>query len=239
MKGNNLILVRHSYDDHSYIDGNNNTSLTSKGIEIAKQASEVILPKVNSNNVIIRYSVKARAKETADILCERLLRENINCQCIPDNGLTELFQGKFNFDGMEHIDRVNFLQSCWDDFEGCRKQGDLSHHFGQNKDRNVILTPGENHFEWSIRIANGVLNILSDLENSYQSISITHRGALLEIQNLIKMLNGDIPINQVEQYVTTWMEYCQDYIVDINDLEIAKTLTKKYINKRSKNENNR
>lgn len=238
MKRNNFILVRHSYDDHSYIDGKNDTNLTSKGIEIAQKASEVLLPKVNSNNVIIRYSVKVRAKETADILCERLLRENINCQCIPDNGLSELFQGRFNFDGLEHIDRVNFLQSCWDDFEKCRKQYDLSHHFGQNKDCNVILTPGENHFEWSVRIANGVLNILNDLENSYQLIGITHRGALLEIQNLVKMINGEIPMNQVEQYETIWMDYCQDYTTHLNDLETAKILIKKYIYKRSKNENN-
>lgn len=40
MKKNDFLLVRHSYDDHSYIDGKNDTGLTKKGIEIVKQASE-------------------------------------------------------------------------------------------------------------------------------------------------------------------------------------------------------
>ena len=86
MKKRDFMLVRHSYDDHSYIDGNNDTSLTLKGIEIAKKASEKILHKIDSDKVIIRHSVKRRAKETAEIIGELLIKNNIDCLCIKDNG---------------------------------------------------------------------------------------------------------------------------------------------------------
>lgn len=238
MNKNDFILVRHSYDDHSYIDGKNDTSLTQNGIEIAKEATKKIIYKIDSNEVIIRYSTKKRAKETADIIGEYLSKNNIDCNYISDSGLTELFQGSFNFDGMEHIERVNFLQSCWDDFEFCRKNGDLNHRFGQNKSRKIILQFGENHSDWSVRIAKGMLNIINDLSQSYQTINITHRGAIFEIQKLIEMVNGKIQFDDVEKYETTWMNYCQDYLLHIEDLNVAKSLTKKYISKRSRNENN-
>lgn len=238
MKKNNFILVRHSYDDHSYIDGKNDTSLTQNGIEIAKEAAKKIIYKIDSNEVIIRHSTKKRAKETAEIIGEYLSKNNIDCNYISDRGLTELFQGSFNFDGMEHMERVDFLQSCWDDFEFCRKNGDLNHRFGQNKSRKIILQFGENHSDWSVRIAKGVLNIINDLSQSYQTINITHRGAIFEIQKLIEMVNGKIQFDDVEKYETTWMNYCQDYLLHIEDLNVAKSLTKKYISKRSRNENN-
>lgn len=238
MNKNDFILVRHSYDDHSYIDGKNDTSLTQNGIEIAKEAAKKIIYKIDSNEVIIRYSTKKRAKETADIIGEYLSKNNIDCNYISDSGLTELFQGSFNSDGMEHIERVNFLQSCWDDFEFCRKNGDLNHRFGQNKSRKIILQFGENHSDWSVRIAKGMLNIINDLSQSYQTINITHRGAIFEIQKLIEMVNGKIQFDDVEKYETTWMNYCQDYLLHIEDLNVAKSLTKKYISKRSRNENN-
>ena len=238
MKKNEFIILRHSYDDHSYIDGKNDTSLTQEGVEIAKQAAIDVFPKVDSNKVIIRHSTKVRAQETAEILCEYLLKHNIDCSCISDIGLTELFQGQFNFGNMEHEERINFLQSCWDDFEDCRKCGDLTHHFGQNKDRNIILTPGENHLEWSRRIGQGLLNIIEDVEQSYQSINITHRGAIHEIERIIEMVNGNLPIDQIELYNTRWMPYCQDYLLHLEDLDKSKVLIKKFIKERENNENN-
>ena len=52
------------------------------------------------------------------------------------------------------------------------------------------------------------------------------------------MVNGKIQFDDVEKYETTWMNYCQDYLLHIEDLNVAKSLTKKYISKRSRNENN-
>ena len=239
MKKNDFLLVRHSYDDHSYIDGKNDTGLTKKGIEIVKQASETILCKIDAGKVIIRHSSKKRAKETAEILCEYLMKHNINCLCVEDSGLNELYQGNFNFEGMEHIERVNFLQNCWDDFEFERKNGILNCSFGHKQDRNIILRLGENHAEWSVRIANAVLNIINDINNQIQSINVTHRGAILEIQKIIEMANGKIPIEDVEKYETIWMQYCQDYQLHLDDLQLAQNRIKNYIYQRSrvKNEN--
>lgn len=238
MKENNFIVFRHSYDDHSFIDGKNDTGLTQNGITMAREAAEKIIYKIYKKDIIIRHSTKKRAIETAKILRDFLVKNNYNCICINEPGLTELFQGTFNFEGMTHNERVDFLQSCWDDFENCRLNGDLTHRFGQNKDKNIILSPGENHAQWSMRIASGLLNIISDLENSYQSINITHRGATFEIEKLIEMVNGNIQMEEVELYQTIWMNYCQDYTFQINDLNKVKSLVKKYIKKRSNYENN-
>ena len=75
----------------------------------------------------------------------------------------------------------------------------------------IVLIPGENHSEWSVRIANSILNIINDLSHNVQSINVTHRGAIFEIQKIIEMVNGYIQINQVEKYETSWMPYCKDY----------------------------
>lgn len=238
MKKNEFILLRHGYDDHSYIDGKNDTGLTEDGIKMVKEASEKLLFDINSNDVIVRHSVKLRARQTAEILCERISKENISCRFIEDNGLTELHQGVFCFNGLSHDERVNFLQSCWDDFESCRKIGDLQHNFGQNKDRSIVLTPGENHSQWSARIANGLLNIIDDMSNSYQAIGVTHRGAIFEIQQLIKMVNEGLPMDEVEKYETIWVSYCKDFKLDVKDIEQSKVLLKSYINKRGRYENN-
>lgn len=236
---NRFIILRHSYDDHSYIDGKNDTSLTENGIKIAEDAAKNIIYKVDNDRIRIRYSTKKRAFETAQIIQDYLEQHNISCELIGDYGLTELFQGTLDFHDMPHMDRVNFLQSCWDDFEYCRLHGDLLHKFGQNKSKDIMLSPGESHNEWAVRIANGLLNIISDLETGAQSINITHRGATFEIQNLIKMVNGLIPSDQVELYKTIRMNYCQDYTLQFeNDFEKSKKLIKKYIDKRSGHENN-
>lgn len=232
MEDNEFIIMRHSYDDHSYIDGKNDASLTTNGIEIARNAAEHILFKLNDRELIIRYSIKKRAIETTEILCERFYKSGIKYKCIEDNGLIELYQGEFNFQGMEHTDKINFLQSCWDDFERERKQGNLKHCFGENKDRNIVLRSGENHTEWSARVGGAVLNILDDMQKNAQLINITHRGAMLEIQKIIDMANGKISINQVEKYETVGMKYCQDSLLQVDNLNCAKERTQKFIEER-------
>lgn len=230
----NFILVRHGYDDHSYIDGKNDTSLTIDGILVAKDAAIKLASNLKYDDVIIRHSIKKRGCETAEIFREVIAKKGINCICINEPGLTELFQGNFDFEGMLHEDKINFLQSCWDDFELCRMNGNLEHRFGQNKNREIILTLGENHTEWSVRIANGMLNIISDLEKGYQSINIAHRGVIYEIEQLVRLSNNLILFDDVEKYKTRWMSYCQDYVLELEDLENSKKLVKKYQDIRSK-----
>ena len=40
MRSFDIYMMRHGYDDHSYIDGMNDASLTARGVEMAKVASE-------------------------------------------------------------------------------------------------------------------------------------------------------------------------------------------------------
>lgn len=230
---NSFILVRHSYDDHSYIDGKNDTNLTKEGIEIAKKSILRIYPQIEEKTVLIRHSTKIRAKETADIFYDYLTKKGMNCTCINDSGLTELYQGKLNFEKMSHQDKILFLQSCWDDFEKCRLEGNYQHRFGELKDKNIITVPGENHAEWSVRIATGLLNIISDIESSYQSIGIAHRGAIYEIERLVQLSNNQCKIEDVEKYQTRWMEYCQEYKLQFQDIENAKKNIKLYKKSRS------
>ena len=234
MKENEFLIMRHSYDDHSYIDGRNDTSLTLEGINIAKKAAENILFKLDGRDIIVRYSLKKRARETAEILFDRISKTGLNIKCIEDNGLTELYQGKFNFEGLTHQERIDFLQSCWDDFEKLRHQGELRHRFGEFKDRNIITGLGENHVEWSIRVGKAVLNILSDMKSNSQSINITHRGATLEIKNIINMANNKISVDKVEKYDTIRMNYCSDYIVQVDNLTKADERVRKFLSQRER-----
>lgn len=233
MNFNEFVLMRHSYDDHSYIDGKNDTSLTSDGIKIAEDASEKLLEYLDNRKIVVRYSSKKRAKETAEILCEKLYKQGYVFNFLEDKNLIELFQGKLDFGNMKHEDRVEFLQSCWDDFENCRQMGNLKHNFGENKDRGVVLHPGENHQQWSQRVGNAVLNIIHDLKDDNQVIGITHRGATFEIQNIIKMANGEISASEVELYKTVWMKYCQENVIKINNLNHAETRVQKFVEERS------
>ena len=233
MNNKSFMIVRHGYDDHSYIDGKNDTSLTKDGIEVAKKAAEKIINSLDSENVIIRHSIKKRGCETAEIFSDYFTKNGFNCSCIKDNGLTELYQGNLNFEGMEHQEKIDFLQSCWDDFEECRMNGDLRHNFGERKDRNIMRGLGENHLEWSLRIADGLLNIIKDMENNNQSINIAHRGVIYEIEQLVKLANGLIDYKDVETYKTRWMSYCQDYELEFDDLNKAKKLIKTYKDLRS------
>lgn len=234
MEKNSFIILRHGYDDHSYIDGKNDTPLISRGIKESTAAAAKIASLVAVRDTIIRYSTKQRAHQTAEMIKHALEEKSINCKCIEDFGLTELFQGVFNFNGLTHEERGQFLHNCWVDFEKCRAEGNIYHRFGQNQDRSVIIELGENHAEWSVRIAQGFLHIINDLENNKQSINVTHRGATFEIDRLVQLANGQIPMREVEQYEAVWMPYCQDYSFHIDNLDKAKSLVYKYIDSRSK-----
>lgn len=135
MRNNEFLVIRHSYDDHSYIDGKNDTSLTKDGIEIAKKMAINVLPEIDLNrNVRLRHSTKKRAVETAEILNEELYRHSISHDIAPDSNLTELFQGNFrNLNLMNHDQKVEFLQTCWEEFDAHRQNGDIDYRFGDNR----------------------------------------------------------------------------------------------------------
>ncbi len=247
MKNNNFLVVRHSYDDHSYIDGRNDTSLTKEGIEIAKKMSVDILSRLDlDRNIKLRHSIKKRAQETAEILDEELYRHSISHDIAPDSNLTELFQGNFhNLELINHEQRVDFLQSCWEEFDHHRKTGDIDYRFGdsinaqKNRiDNRFIMYPyGESQRQFSIRIGSAVLNICDFLINDEQSINITHRGATREIKNLLHSVNTHTPLEQVKDYEIVGMKYGEIVDCNIDDLLEARDILDRYIKSQVKIDN--
>ena len=239
MKNNEFLVIRHSYDDHSYIDGKNDTSLTKEGIEIAKKMAINVLPKIDLNrNVRLRHSIKKRAVETAEILNEELYKHSIDHDIESEPNLTELFQGNFrNFDLMSHDQKVNFLQTCWEEFDSHRRDGNIDYRFGDNYnahgkniDGNFVAYPyGESQREFSIRIGKSLINICNFLMENEQSINITHRGATREIKNLVHSINTHTPVEQVKDYEIVGMKYGEIINCSIDDLFEARRILKEYI----------
>ena len=157
-----FITIRHSYDDHSYIDGKNDTSLTNRGIDIARDMANRIPSLIDTDKkIILRHSVKKRAAETAEILCDKLEEMNLDYEIIPEKNLTELYQGQFrNLDLLAHENKVNLLQSCWEEFDDHRVNGNFDYRFGDpinaingKIDSKFVSYPyGESQRDFSIRI---------------------------------------------------------------------------------------
>lgn len=227
-KKGSFLAVRHSYDDHKYLDGKNDTDLTEEGIKIAKKAAIQIYPYIYKDVVLIRHTPKKRGYQTADIICEYLLKKGITCTYINEPNLIELWQGDINFKTMEHVDKVNFLQSCWDVFNEHRMSGDLTYRFGQEKNGNVIENPGNCFKEWTCRIAEALLRNIFDIECGIQSINVTHRGVIHDMEQIIKYVNGEIAMDSIETYPGRRMQYCQEEKLEFNDIEKAKILIKEY-----------
>lgn len=239
MKNNEFLVIRHSYDDHSYIDGKNDTGLTRDGIEIAKKMAINVLPEIDLNrNVRLRHSTKKRAVETAEILNEELYRHSIDHDIAPDPNLTELFQGNFrNLNLMNHNQKIEFLQTCWEEFDSHRRNGDIDYRFGDNRnsyekriDEKFVMHPyGETQRQFSSRIGTSLINICNFLMENEQSINITHRGATREIKNLVHSVNSNTPLEQVKDYEIVGMKYCEIVNCSIDDLFEATRILKSYV----------
>ncbi len=233
-----ITTIRHGYDDHSYIDGHNDTPLTAKGLEMARVAARDLSTDeryLDGKRLIIRTSLKQRAIETAGVICDAMSRQHVECDIVKDPGLTELYQGKFNFGDMSHDDRVDFLQSCWDDFEVQRKNYNIDHRFGEYKIKNEgapIVEMGESHRVWSIDIASATIRTLEDKKRECNSIDVTHRGASFMIAQLARLSNNSIQPVDVEQYETKFMKYCERHTYEINDIDIAIESIQRFINMR-------
>lgn len=234
MSRERLTVIRHSYDDHSYIDGKNDTSLTKRGVEIARDISDKFASNLAIHKeVMISSSPKKRAFETAEILYDTLRRKNIPADLYIDSNLAELNQGEFVFEPLGHDERVNFLQSCWDDFETERYAGNILHRFGERKiDSGIVIQPGENHSEFSARIGKSVLRSTQLMNPEREIVNITHRAATLNIQNVIKFLNSDIEMDDVENYITRSMRYCEVNNFTIRDLSLSTASLVEYVRAR-------
>ena len=242
-----FLAIRHSYDDHSYIDGNNDTSLTDNGVVMAREMSLSLLDSVKDRKIILRYSSKKRAVETAEILCDSLDKSGIEYEARLDKNLTELYQGNFmNLESLTHEEKIELLQSCWEEFDEHRLKNNLDYCFGDYNnalngkiDNRFTMYPfGESQREFSVRIGNAVLSMCGDLQRSLYPIGITHRGAIREIKNLLRSVNEGVPMEQVKDFEIYGMRYCEIVKCNIDDIDIAEKSLAQYLESRNIDANN-
>ena len=138
---------------------------------------------------------------------------------------------------MNHDQKVEFLQTCWEEFDAHRQNGDIDYRFGDNRnsyekriDEKFVMYPyGESQRQFSSRIGKSLINICNFLMENEQSINITHRGATREIKNLVHSVNTNTPLEQVKDYEIVGMKYCEIVSCSINDLFEATRILKSYI----------
>ena len=227
-----VFLIRHSHDDHSYIDGENNTSLTRKGIEDARLMGARmarILHERDERTVNIHTSSKKRSVETAEILSEELDRNYIHHGLQVDNRLRELYQGKIiDFRKLAHQRKADLLQLSWEVFDERRVSGDLSYHFGDFQAGGEVKEPlrgfiefpyGESQNDFSFRTADALRDIVINMRDEESlPLIVAHRGGIREIRNLIFAINHNLPICQAEEREQSGLKYCEiipDHITDI------------------------
>lgn len=230
-----LLLVRHSYDDQSYIDGKYDASLTSKGIDIAQtMARQMVVILGDKEEIVVAFhtSSKKRCVETAEIVCEELDKSKIPHLLRVDDNLRELYQGRIiNIDGLSHQERVTLLQLAWELFDEKRVAEDSKYHFGDpifesdkyNPLSNFIKYPyGESQDDFSIR-ASGALSDILQTTSSVNNLPviITHRGGIREIQNLLFAINNHLPIQQSQVCEMAGLKYCEIIDIKIDDVNFC------------------
>ena len=209
-----FILMRHGYDDHSYIDGLNDTSLTERGINETKQAAKNLALQLGdlNQNIAIRSSSKKRSTETSEIIAEQFERDKISYTYSVDQNLRELYQGNMDLDGLSHEEKVNLLQSAWEAFDKERANGNDNYRFGQPHAgliREFVNPPfGESQNQFTLRIAKSFSSIIDEQLSMYNfPIIITHRGGIREIKNMTHAFNNKIPVSQSQVVEMSGLKY--------------------------------
>lgn len=218
-------VMRHSYDDHSYIDGKNDTDLTKDGIQIAKDAAKQIAKSLGEQDqeIQIRSSSKRRGIHTAEIVKEQLDKDMIPNSLIVDENLRELYQGNMDLSQMSHDERVRFLESGWQSFDDERKKGNDNYHFGEPHIKlmrqDIILYPyGESQNDFAQRITKAMQSSLEeDMAKEKTTLFVTHRGGMREILNLAYAANHNLPVSQTDKYEMSGMKYCDFIEVVLKD----------------------
>lgn len=236
MSSMGVLLMRHSYDDHSYIDGLNDTSLTAKGTEMAKDASRRYAPELGREHeagLALRASSKRRAVETAEILSDELSRHGIEHSMSVDPNLCELYQGTMvGLTDKDHAERVRMLELGWEIFERERVAGNNDYKYGtpdcscpRYGEFNTFIAPpyGESQNELSARVETGLLHAVADaLPSQRTPLFVVHRGTIREILNITIAHNaGSYDIKQNPHIDITGWKYCEMFEAVIDNVDFS------------------
>ena len=232
MRSLDVYMMRHGYDDHSYIDGMNDASLTARGVEMAKVASEEyakLLYETCSNTPGLYVSSKKRAIETAEILSEELDRHKIEHTLKIEPAFRELYQGDMRgLRGKTHQERVRALEIGWEIFDRERKQGNYNYKYGtpdlSNGEYSIfndfIAPPyGESQREFATRTQQGLLNVLDEsFTGDSTPFIVAHRGTVREILNVVSAHNsGSVDIPQDPSIEMAGWRYCEIFHATLLD----------------------
>ena len=235
METKDFYVIRHGYDDHSYIDINNDPPLIEKGILMARDMSrdmvDILKKRSVDSGVSLRTSSKKRASETASIIADSLDRAKIDYEFVVDPNLRELQQGKvINFNNLSHEQRVRSLEVAWKAFDDKRVAGDADYHFGSpaiNECGEPVLedfmeTPyGESQNEFSERMRVALLDILKITDAGRVPIAVTHRGGIREIVNTTYALNNGLPVSQSRVLEMSGLKYCEIINIEVADTQLC------------------
>ncbi len=235
MSEREVYLVRHGHDDHSYIDGDYNTSLTIRGVEAARHMGArmaVLLSDHDNSAIDIHTSSKKRSVETAEILGEELGKNRIEYALHVDERLKELYQGKIiNIDKLSHQEKALLLQMAWEAFDERRVGGDLNYHFGDFQPEGLVHEDlrafiehpyGESQGEFSYRVGSVLYDTLLDARDEGSvPIIVTHRGGIREIRNIVYATNNDMPMGQYQECEMSGLKYCEIVRESVHDVSFS------------------
>ncbi|MFQ6695764.1 MAG: histidine phosphatase family protein [Alphaproteobacteria bacterium] len=223
-----FFMMRHSYDDDSYIDGKNDTDLTQEGVQIAKKAAINISSKLGDLNSVIdlRSGPKKRTIQTLEILAQQLYADKIPYTITRDNNLVELFQGNMALNGLTHYEKVAGLHYAWVAFNQERNAGNFNYHFGQPHPEmrsNFIIPPyGETQNEFLLRMAKAFLSVLEQYCNKKSvPFVISHRGGIREFTNISNALNKNIEFSKSKVCDISLLDFCAQREIEIKDTKNA------------------
>lgn len=236
--------MRHSYDDHSYIDGKNDAPLTSKGIEIARNEAAIIVPKIAEKYPVgldLRSSSKKRAVETTEIIAQELSRYRVEYEVTIEDGLRELYQGEMlGLAQMTHEDKVSMLEIGWQIFEKERLLGNDNYRFGtpdytnrtyENFNKFIRYPYGESQNDLSSRVEKAFIEtLLSSVDKKKVPLIIAHRGTIKEVLNLAVAHNkGVYDIDQNPEIEMSGWRYCELFTTSIDDVEFSKGALRRFV----------
>ena len=235
----NYVLVRHSYDIHSYIDGKNDTDLTVEGIEMAQQKAKPLTKELGSLNALIPIysSSKKRAMHTAEIIAEQLNKDGIPYTLQPDKNINELYQGNMLIDGLAHEYKAELMHNAWVAFNAERNNGNYNYRFGQPHSlllREFVDVPyGETHNEYALRIAKSFRNYI---HQGGTPLVVLHGGGIGQILNLSDIMNTktemsieDADLLRREKFYRS-IDYCEQFNGHLDNVQNGLVLLDKYIN---------
>ncbi len=233
------MLIRHAYDDPSYIDGKNDTDLTAEGIDMAQKRAGPLSKQLGELNTVIPIysSAKKRTIQTAEIIAEQLNKDGVPYTFNPDKNINELYQGKMLIDGLAHDDKAALMHHAWIAFNTERAAGNYNYRFGQPHPlllREFVDIPyGETHNEYALRVVQSFKNYI---HSKGTPLIVLHGGGIGQMLNLTKVLNANAGMsvekaNQLrKEKFHRKIDFCEVFSGRLDNIQTSLNLLGEYIN---------